>query len=193
MNHVLLDPVQQTVRYQRPGLEINLGAIGKGYALDRVADMLDRDWGVPAYLIHGGRSSVFARGTPGQSHGWELSICHPWQPERRLATVWLRDRAMGTSAATFQFLEHQGKKLGHILDPRTGWPASAMASVSVLAPTAAESDALSTAFFILGSDAARRYCESHPGIGAILLPEGEGAEPTLVGLSPSEVTLLSVR
>jgi len=103
--------------------------------------------------------------------------------------LYLRDRGMGTSAATYQYLEHEGKKLGHVLDPRTAWPASGMASVSVLAPTAAEADALSTAFFILGSDAARRYCESHPGIGAILLPEGE-ARPIVVGLAPSEVTLL---
>ncbi len=193
MSHVILDPAHQTVRYQRPGLEINLGAIGKGYALDQVAALVDREWGTPAYLVHGGRSSVFARGTPGPARGWEVTVCHPWDPERRLATLWLRDRAMGTSAATFQYLEHQGKKLGHVLDPRTGWPAEGMASVTVLAPTAAEADALSTAFFILGSEAARRYCERHPEIGAILLPEGELSELLVLGLAPSEITLQPVR
>lgn len=193
MNQVTLDPVGQTVSYRQPGLEINLGAIGKGYALDRVAEMVDREWGVPAYLVHGGRSSVYARGTPDGSPGWEVAIRHPWDPEQRLATLCLRDRALGTSAATFQYLEHEGKKLGHVLDPRTGWPASGMASVSVLAPTAAEADALSTAFFILGSDAARRYCERHPGIGALLLPEGADTEPLVLGLAPSEVALLPVR
>ncbi len=190
MTHVTLDPARGTVRYHRPGLEINLGSIGKGHALDQVAKRIEREWALPAYLIHGGRSSVYARGTPGSARGWEVTVCHPWQPERRLATVWVRDRGMGTSAATFQYLEHEGKKLGHVLDPRTGWPASGMASVSVLAPTAAEADALSTAFFILGSDAARRYCESHPGIGAILLPEGEDARPLVIGLAPSQVALL---
>lgn len=193
MGLVTLDPAGQTVRFQRPGLEINLGAIGKGYALDRVVEMVDRDWHLPTYMVHGGRSSVFARGTSGSSHGWEVAIRHPWDPERRLAVVWLRDRGMGTSAATFQYLEHEGKKLGHVLDPRTGWPASGMANVTVLAPTAAMADALSTAFFILGSDAAQRYCERNPDVGAILLPEGKAAEPLVLGLASSEVSLLPDR
>ena len=79
---------------------------------------------------------------------------HPWKDER-LAVVRLRDGALATSAATFQHLEHQGRKLGHILDPRSGWPAEGMASATVLAPTAAEADALATAFFILGVEKAR--------------------------------------
>jgi thiamine biosynthesis lipoprotein len=78
-------------------------------------------------------------------------------------------------------LEHEGRKLGHIIDPRTGWPAESMASASVLAPTAAEADALATAFFILGVDKARIYCENHPEIGAVLLPAGEHASPIVLG------------
>ena len=102
-----------------------------------------------------------------------------------LAGVWLRDRALGTSAATFQHLEHEGKKLGHVLDPRTGWPAGGLASVSVVAPTAALADALSTAFYVGGLELARRYCESHPGVGAVVLPEGS-REPVLIGLKAEE-------
>jgi thiamine biosynthesis lipoprotein len=84
----------------------------------------------------------------------------------------LRNRALATSAATFQYLEHEGRKLGHLLDPRTGWPAEGMASCSVLAPTSAVADALSTAFFILGVEPAREYCRQHPEIGVLLLPAG---------------------
>jgi len=182
MHHVALDPDRQTVRFLRPGLEINLGSIGKGYALDRVADLVDHEWGQPAFLLHGGFSSVYARGyPPGERRGWSIDIRHPWEPERRLARLWLRDEGLGTSAATYQYLEHQGRKLGHVLDPRTGWPASGIASASVAAPTGAEADALSTAFFILGVEAARRYCEEHADVGAILLPEGEDAEPVVLG------------
>jgi thiamine biosynthesis lipoprotein len=103
--------------------------------------------------------------------------------------VWLRDRALGTSAATFQYLEYNGRKLGHVLDPRTGWPASGIASASVLAPTAAEADALSTAYFVGGVECARRYCDAHPEVGAILLPEGDGVEPVVLGLAPQEYEL----
>jgi thiamine biosynthesis lipoprotein len=190
MKHVSLAPESRSVRYLRPGLEVNLGAIGKGYALDRVAVLLSTEWNVSAGLLHGGYSSVYAMGcSPGDKRGWEVGIRHPWDPERRLAVVWLRDRALGNSAATFQHLEHQGRKLGHVLDPRSGWPATGMASASVVAPTAADADALSTAFFVGSVDLARRYCERHPEVGAILLPEGEGAKAVVLGLEPHEYRL----
>src|SRR5438067_1993707 len=87
----------------RPGLEINLGSIGKGYALDRVAALLGTEYGTPAALLHGGHSSVYAIGTePGDARGWAVGLRHPWNPDRRLAVVRLRDRALATSAATFQ-------------------------------------------------------------------------------------------
>jgi thiamine biosynthesis lipoprotein len=190
MEKVLLDPESRNVRYRCRGLEINLGSIGKGYALDRMIEMLDACGEMPAVLLHGGSSSVYAKGDPrGGERGWLVNVRHPWDRERVLAAVWLRDRALGTSAATFQHLEHKGQKLGHILDPRTGWPASGLASVSVLAPTGAEADALSTAFFVGGVEVARQYCNSHPGIGAIVLPEGEPAQPVVLGLAPHEYTL----
>jgi thiamine biosynthesis lipoprotein len=177
------------VRYHRPGLEVNLGSIGKGYALDRMGELLAKRWNLPAVLLHGGSSSVYARGDPhGDGKGWRIRIRHPWMPDRYLADVWLRDRALGTSAATFQYLEHEGKKLGHILDPRTGWPAAGLASVSVVAPTGAEADALSTAFYVGGVDVARRYCAAYPGTGAILLEEGNAC-PLVVGLGESEYTV----
>jgi thiamine biosynthesis lipoprotein len=191
MKHIVLDPRQQTVRYLRPGLEINLGSIGKGYALDRAADLLRCQWPEGSVLMHGGHSSVYALGNGSSNgHGWRVGIRHPWNPERRLAIVHLQNRALGTSAATFQHLEYQGRKLGHILDPRTGWPAEDMASASVVAPTAAEADALATAFFILGVEKAKTYCENHPDIGAVLLPEGDSATPVSFGLSAEDVELL---
>jgi thiamine biosynthesis lipoprotein len=107
-------------------------------------------------------------------------VAHPWDAGRRLATLRLRDQALGTSAATFQYLEHDGRKLGHVLDPRTGWPGEAVAGASAVAPTAAEADALSTAFFVLGVDGARAYCERHPDVGAVLLPHGAD-RPVVLG------------
>lgn len=193
MEHVELDAGQGTVRFLRPGLEVNLGSIGKGYALDRVAELLRERWNVRAALLHGGHSSVYAMGgVPDCRRGWPVGIQHPWHPERRLAVVRLKDQALGTSAATFQHLEYNGRKLGHLLDPRTGWPAEGIASASVVAPTAAEADALATAFFVLGVDGARTYCETHPDVGAVLLPSG-AEEPVVLGLSPAVLELMPNR
>jgi thiamine biosynthesis lipoprotein len=192
MQNVFLDPEGYKVRYLREGLEINLGSIGKGYALDRAANLLRQEGNLSCALLHGGHSSVYAMGTePGDNRGWQVGIRHPWDADRRLAVVRLRDRALGTSAATFQHLEYNGRKLGHILDPRSGWPAEGMASASVVAPTAARADALATAFFILGVEKARIYCQAHPEIGAVLLPQENGAEPVILGLADEIVSVFA--
>jgi thiamine biosynthesis lipoprotein len=189
MEHVLLEPERRTVRYLRPGVEINLGSIGKGYALDRAAELLRFDRA--AGLLHGGHSSVYAMGTqPGDERGWAVGIRHPWDGSRRLAVIRLRDRGLATSAATFQHLEYNGRKLGHILDPRTGWPAEALASATAVAPSAAQADALATGFFILGVEQTQAYCDAHPGIGAVLLPQGETALPLVFGLDPHDVCMV---
>jgi thiamine biosynthesis lipoprotein len=183
MGHVVLDPERRTVRFLKPGLEINLGSIGKGYALDRAAAILRRRDNFSSALLHGGHSSVYAIATePGDERGWLVGLSHPWETDRRVATVRLRDRALGTSAATFRHLEYNGRKLGHTLDPRSGWPATGMAQASAIATTAAEADALATAFYVLGIEKTRSYCESHPEVGAILLAEGASV-PVFFGLA----------
>lgn len=183
--HVVLDPEAKSVRFRRKGLEYNLGGIGKGYAVDRAAELLRERWGIRSALLHGGGSSVFAIGTPpGDPRGWPIAVSHPWN-DTNLGTVRLIDEGFGTSAATFQFFEHNGRKLGHLLDPRTGWPASGTASASVVAPTAADADAISTAFFVLGADAAREFCRTHPDLAAIVLPDSDGADPVILDRAPS--------
>jgi thiamine biosynthesis lipoprotein len=187
MSHVEFNSGRRSIRYRKRGVEINLGSIGKGYALDRAAVRLWDESGVRSALLHGGTSSILAVGTPpGEPRGWVVGIKHPWEPTRRLATVRLRGRALATSGATFQNFEYNGRKLGHLLDARTGRPAEGVALATAFAPTAAEADALATAFYILGADATRKYCETHPDVGAMILPDGPGAEPEAINLPPDD-------
>jgi thiamine biosynthesis lipoprotein len=180
--HVVLDESRHAVKFRREGLELNLGAVGKGYALDRAAELLRTKWRVRSALLHGGGSSVYAIGTPpGDSRGWPIRLKHPTKPDVSLGVVYLRDSGLGTSAATFQFFEYNGRKLGHVLDPRTGWPAEGTASASVIAPTAAEADAMSTAAFVAGAEAAQRLTRLRPALGAVILSEDEKT----AGLNPA--------
>lgn len=192
-----LDPKRQTVCFKTPefgaecGFELNFGSIGKGHALDCVVARWQSRWTIHSALLHGGHSSVYAIGSePGARGGWSVGIKHPWDPERRLAVIRLCNQGLGTSAATFQHFEHEGRRLGHILDPRTGWPAEGMASASVVAPSAAEADALATAFFVLGVESSREYCEAHPGIGAVLLADEPDARPIAVGIAQDRIELM---
>ena len=170
--HVML--VGSTVEFRRPGLKLNFGAIGKGYALDRAAALLKRDWGIDSALLQGGGSSMLGVGCPPNDlRGWPVSIRHPEANRPALDVVYLKDQGLGTSAATFQFFEFQGKKYGHVLDPRTGRPAEGTQSASCIAGSAAEADAISTAFFVAGMDWSREYLRSRPNLGSVILTDSE--------------------
>ncbi len=133
---VKLDAQARTVRFLKPGLELNLGSIGKGYALDRVAELLHAA-GIEDYLIQGGQSSVTARGarlSGSRPDGWLVGLGHPLHPGDRLGYVRLRNRSLGTSGSASQFFRHKGRRYSHILDPRTGRPAATRRTPSPFSP-----------------------------------------------------------
>lgn len=103
--------------------------------------------------------------------GWTIGVAHPLFPKQRIGELWLRDRALGTSGSTYQFFRAGGKRYSHIIDPRTGFPTTGVLSTTVLAPTASEADALSTAFFVLGPEKSEEYCRRRPDISALLVLE----------------------
>ena len=171
MNDVVLDEASQTIAFRRPGITVNLNSIGKGYALDRMAELL-AEGGVDDYLLHGGKSSVLARGDqPGRpsGSGWTIGLRHPLRPAERLAEFCLRDQSLSTSGSGTQFFRRRGRRYGHILDPRTGRPAEGIFSATVIAPTAAEADALSTAFYVMGPEKSADYCATRPELSAVLV------------------------
>jgi thiamine biosynthesis lipoprotein len=171
-----LDVHRQSIQFLEPGVEINFNSIGKGYALDRVAEwMAERCVG--DYLCHGGRSSVLARGRDrgGDSRGWLVGVPHPHQSGVHVGEVVLEDMALGTSGAGTQFFEAAGRRFGHLIDPRTGWPAEDVFTATAVAATGAEADALATAFYINGPGGAAEYCAEHRDVGAVIVCPREGA------------------
>lgn len=170
MRHVELNESDRTVRYRVDGLQVNFGSIGKGFALDAAMRRLKLDFGTRCALITGGGSSMLATGSLwGDESGWLIGIEDPEHPDRTVARVRLRDRALGTSSSSNQFLEAGGRRYGHLLDPRTGRPADEVASASCLAADAATADALATAFFVMGLDKIAEFCQNHSDIAAIVV------------------------
>ena len=165
MQHVALDADARRVRFARDGVEVNFGAIGKGYALDRMAGVL-RAHGTGRALLSAGRSSVLGLG--GRGRGWPIDL-RPRLASRKVGRLWIRDGAVGTSGAGEQFVEIDGRRYGHVIDPRSGRPASGVLGASVVTADAAAADALSTAFLIAGAELAQRYCAAHPGTMAVLV------------------------
>jgi thiamine biosynthesis lipoprotein len=147
--HVLLDAEHHSVRFDRPGVELDPGGIGKGYAVDRMADVL-RENGVSSGLISAGSSSIYALGAPPGTPGWKVSIRHPRNSRQVVAEVHLKNESMSTSGSYEKFFQANGRTYSHIMDPRTGFPASGMLSVSVIAPTTLDSEAWTKPMFING-------------------------------------------
>jgi thiamine biosynthesis lipoprotein len=167
MEHVELAAEGRHVRFRRAGLELNLGAVGKGYSLDRAASVL-RARGVSHALLSAAGSSVLALG--GRGDDWTIDVGSR-QLGRRVGRLRLQDGALGTSGAGVQFIEAEGKRYGHVIDPRTGWPAEGTAAATVVTRRAAVADALSTAFLVGGPGLAERYCAGHLETLAILTTE----------------------
>jgi Membrane-associated lipoprotein involved in thiamine biosynthesis len=191
MQHVQLNPEQETVFFDVKGVRLDFAAIGKGYAIDLVRDHLLSE-GVSEFLVHGGHSSIFGQGDHAGHRGWPVGIKNPLFPEKRYATLLLRDQGMSTSGSNVQYFRYGGRRYGHLLDPRNGWPAEGLLSVTVVAPTATLAEALSTAFYVMGLDKARQYCDDHPDVGAILVPpplHGRTLQPVVCNLASDQFFL----
>ncbi len=173
MDKVVLDDAARSVRFTTPGVELSFGAVGKGWALDRIAASL-KERGVRRALVSAGGSSQRGWG----AEDWELSL-EPGQKE--IARLRLRDAALATSASGEQYFEAEGRRYGHVLDPRTGWPAEGVLSATVVASEAAVADALSTAFLVAGRALAEAVCAARPGTVALLVLETQPAEILTLG------------
>ena len=218
MHLVQLDSANGTVRFSAQGVKIDLGAIGKGYAIDRAVELL-RESGITRALLHGGTSTVYGLGHPPESDAWKIAIEDPrhapptelpngartlvrsniqvstcpqtssrsnipnplkqpgsenLHPEADLplapfATVALKDEALSVSAIWGRALKAEGKSYGHILDPRTGQPATGAVLAAVALTSATETDALSTALLTLGPDGHHLIANLRPGIRTLVV------------------------
>ena len=154
--HMHLDGMAKTIRFDTAGVEIDPGGIGKGYAVDRMADILKRK-GITSGFISGGRSSMYAVGSPPQeSRGWRVAIPDPRDARKTYTEIFLKNESMSTSGTSEKFFVAGGKTYSHIMDPRTGYPAEGMLAVSVVAPRTLDSEAWTKPFFVNGKEWATR-------------------------------------
>ena len=146
MHLVELNDDLLTVRFTRPGVMLDFGAIGKGYAVDRAADLL-RAAGVTSALIHGGTSTAFALGRLPDGAHWKIAVTSPSNESAAppVAVVELEDESLSVSAVWGRAFRAGGKSYGHIIDPRSGRPAEHARLSAVVLRSATETDALSTA------------------------------------------------
>ena len=155
--NVRLDRATRTVHFLQPGVELDPGGIGKGYAIDRMVEVL-KDRGVRAAFLSAGGSSIYGLGAPpDHPRGWSVVIRNPRAPSGVVSTQFLKDASVSTSGSDEKFFRAGGRAYSHIMDPRTGSPAIGISSVSVIAPRTIDSEAWTKAYFINGASWAARH------------------------------------
>lgn len=137
-----------SVFLEKSGMKIDLGGIAKGYAIDRAVAVL-RENGINHFLLNAG-GDIFVSGSKGENTAWQIGIKHPRKNDQLAATFAASDMAVATSGDYERFIDVNGRRYHHILDPRTAFPAMDCQSVSVLAATAEQADVIATYLFILG-------------------------------------------
>ena len=163
MELVKLDKDAYTVEVSGEGVQIDFGGFGKGYALDKIAELLV-DWGIETALIHGGFSSVLALCGPAGVKGWPVTLSNPLNRKENLEVIHLSNQALSSSGL---------EKGQHIIDPRKGEVMGGKIGTWVCGGEAGTCDGLSTAFMVMSKDEIEKYCQSHPETAAMVM-FGEG-------------------
>ena len=154
--HVLLNPTSKTIAFDEPGVELDLGGIAKGYAVDRVVGLLRRQQ-IAAALISAGGSTIYGLGAPPGADGWQVTLQDPIDPRKVAFAIELKDRALSVAGSSEKAFEAGGVRYSHIMDPHEGRPVQGVLSVAVLASSGTAGDALDDAFFVLGPERSRSY------------------------------------
>jgi thiamine biosynthesis lipoprotein len=154
--NILLDPMNHTIQFARTGVEIDPGGIGKGYAVDRMIDVLRRN-NIEQALVSAAGSSIYGLGTPPGQTGWPVSISLPMKTYGDPVKLMLKNESLSISGSTKKFFRVHNQVYGHILDPRTGYPVRGVLMVAVIAPGTLDSEAWTKAFFVNG----RRWGTQH--------------------------------
>jgi len=187
--HLKLDAGRRTIGFDESGIDIDLGGIAKGYAVDRAIDIL-RSNGITSALVSSGTSSIYALGSPPGAQGWKITLRDPYDAHKPADVIHLQNYSLSTSGNYERFFEIDGKSYCHIMNPHTGWPVQGVLSAAVLAATGTDTDGRSAGCFVMGVDGTRKYLAAQPNLAVIFyLPTEKRGEYKRVLLRSESYTI----
>ncbi|MBS1788476.1 MAG: FAD:protein FMN transferase [Acidobacteria bacterium] len=171
--HVILNEQDHTIRFDRDGVELDLGGIAKGYAVDKAVEVL-KQRGIRRALVNACGSTIYGLGAPPGEAAWEVKLRDPVRSQKTAMTIRLNNRALSVSGSYEKFFDLGGKRYSHIFDPRTGWPVQGVLSVAVLTETGTAGDALDNVFYVSGIETSKTLLKRLPRTTAIFfLPKAK--------------------
>lgn len=173
INNVELDADAFTIRFKQPGVQLDLGAYGKGYAIERAIDSLKEN-GMRSALLHGGTSSAAVIGTPPDQTSWRVQLSEPFKAGGEPLMLDLANEALSVSAIHGKAFTIDGRTYGHVIDPRTGIPVNRALAAAVGGQSASICEVLSTALLVIGPAWLAEMSERFPGYrGAVAHQEND--------------------
>ena len=173
--HLLFDLKQRTIRFGRSGMELDLGGIAKGYAVDRVVELL-KEYKIERALVSAGGSTIYGLGSPPDRPGWEVKIrdpIYPHDPNKSTATMYLKNQCLSVSGNYEKFFKVRGFTYSHVMDPHTGRPVENMLSVAIVTQNGTDGDALDNSFYVQGVEKSKVLLSKYPGTEVFFfLPDG---------------------
>lgn len=167
--NIVLDSIQSTIFLKLKGMKIGFGALGEGYATDKCRKMM-LDKGIQAGIINGsGDMSTWGKQPNGKA--WNIGITNPFDPEKLLAVIPLKQEAVTTSGSYEKFVVFDGKRYSHIINPATGMPATGLCSATVLGPNAETANGLSTSLMVLGKTAGLNLLKKFPDYSCLMITD----------------------
>jgi thiamine biosynthesis lipoprotein len=176
-----LNDKSKTIQFDRAGVELDLGGIAKGYAVDCVVGLLKKH-GIERALVSAGGSTIFGLGSPPNSAGWEVKIQDPLDPGKIAETVLLFNRALSVAGSSEKFFEIDGRRYSHIMDPRIGKPVRDVLSVAVIAGSGTAGDALDNHLCVEGVERSREYLSRNSGIEVLFFLPASAKQWNLIRL-----------
>lgn len=167
--NIILNEKESTIFLKNKGMKLGLGGIGQGYIADKIKALLIES-GCKSGIVNVS-GDIFAWGKQPDGKPWTVAIVNPINKNKVFATFPLEDSAVETSGSYEKYVTFNGKRYSHIIDPRTGYPAAGIVSVSVFAKTTEVADALATGVFVLGVDVGLDLINQLKGIECIIVDE----------------------
>jgi thiamine biosynthesis lipoprotein len=167
--NLLIDTGKQTVFLKENGMKIGLGGIGQGYIADKIKELLKEKGVISGIINVSGDISTWGKQPSGEQ--WKIGIKNPVNKDKIFATFPIEDTAVETSGSYEKYVVFNGKRYSHIIDTRTGYPATGLVSVSVFAKTTELADALATGVFVLGKEVGMDLINQLPGIECIMVDD----------------------
>lgn len=167
--YIVLDSVHSTIFLEKKGMKIGFGSIGKGYAADKGRELL-QSLGIRGGIVNAS-GDLSAWGTQPDKQPWKIGVSNPFKPHKMIKVLKLRYGSVATSGSNEKFVEIDGKRYAHIINPTTGWPSTGLTSVTVSGPSAEFANFLSTSIMVLGNKKGKKLLKKFADYTAIIVKD----------------------